>query len=196
MWHSIKYTCQSKDISRDIFVSYTDLCPRRIPFIIAVYCVFSHPVYPLDWLCSKKQRHQEENLQVLLSHIYLKELTFVSFFWSPKFLPNTWKQWGLSASHFRVSTHSFPHHFAFYLQALLVGSAGRPETGRLRHCQLGITRKIYSPIASEVTLCQPFRGFQSLPPCKSFQPIVFKETSKENILRLLFTVSSLEMRGD
>lgn len=28
MWHSIKYTCQSKYISGDFFVSYIALCPR------------------------------------------------------------------------------------------------------------------------------------------------------------------------
>lgn len=47
--------------------------------------MFAHSVHPLDWLCSKKQRQQEENLPVSLSHMCVKMLTFFRFFLSPEF---------------------------------------------------------------------------------------------------------------
>lgn len=89
---------------------------------------------------------------------------FSGYSW-PKYSPNTWKPWGLSALQLTVSIRSlFFYPFPFYLSSFLDSS-----TERLTHFKLRSMIKTCPPITSATPVHKPIWAFHSLQPCIIFQ---------------------------
>lgn len=155
-------------------------------FIKDVYCIFAHS---LDWICSQKQRQQEESLQVSLSHICLKVPTIFQVLSVPSiFHQILGNNEGFQPSSFDWQQVPFPAPSLPISSLCWWVQQGEQSLRMLRYYYMDIMRKTCSPIASAMSLHQPFWGFSLHLHATLFSPIVFMKTSKENIPLLLFTV--------